>query len=195
MNAEARELEPIQNKIYEIRDRKVMLDFDLAEMYGVPTKALKQSVKRNIRRFPPDFMFELTKSEWIELVTNCDHIPENMKHSHILPSAFSEHGVTMISSVLRSDAAISISIQIVRAFVSMRHLILNSPVNKMSELQTEVRELKEYIEEVFTDYNDINEDTRIQLDLINQTLSELQVKDKQLSRQRNPIGYNSERYK
>jgi len=83
-----------------------MLDFDLAVIYEAPTKALKQAVKRNMRRFPPDFMFELTKEEWKELVTNCDQIPESMKHSYIPPFAFTEHGVTMLSTVLRSDVAI-----------------------------------------------------------------------------------------
>ena len=98
----------VQDKIYEIRGVKVMLDFDLAEMYGVPTKALKQAVKRNMKRFPSDFMFELTKNEWKELVTNCYHMPETMKHSYIPPFAFTEHGVTMLSSVLRSDIAIEV---------------------------------------------------------------------------------------
>ena len=183
------ELQVIQNKIHEIRGYKVMLDFDLAVMYEVPTKALKQSVKRNIKRFPGDFMFELTKNEWGELVTNCDRLPENIKHSSAVPFAFTEHGVTMLSGVLRSEIAINVSIQIVRVFVAMRQLILNTPAVEAKELHKEVKELKEYIEEVFTDYNDINEDTRMQLELINEALAELQVKNKEQNKPRNPIGY------
>jgi len=181
------ELSVIQSKIYEIRGCKVMLDFDLAEMYEVPTKALKQAVKRNTNRFPYDFMFELTKEEWKELVTNCDQIPEAMKHSYIPPFAFTEHGVTMLSSVLRSNVAVNISIQIVRAFVAVRQLLTNSPVNESKQLQDEVKELKAYIEEVFADYNDMHEDTRMQLDLINETLAELQTKH--VNKPRKPVGY------
>jgi hypothetical protein len=184
------ELSIIQNKIYEIRGVKVMLDFDLAEMYDVPTKVLKQAVKRNMKRFPIDFMFELTKNEWKELVTICDQFPETMKHSYIAPSAFTEHGVTMLSSILRSDVAIGVSIQIVRAFVAIRQLVLNPPIDKVGELQNEVIALKEYIEEVFEDYNDINEDTRMQLELINETLAELQSKNK-INQPRRPIGFNA----
>ena len=111
-----------------------MLDFDLAAIYEVPTKALKQAVKRNIKRFPHDFMFELTPDEWNELVTNCDHIPETMKHSYIPPFAFTEFGATMISSVLRSDVAIEASILVVRAFVAVRQFALEySELNKKLE--------------------------------------------------------------
>ena len=185
------ELQSIQNKIYEIRGYKVMLDFDLAAIYQVPTKALKQSVKRNIRRFPCDFMFELSKDEWFELVTNCDHIPDTMKHSYIPPYAFTEHGVTMLSSVLRSDIAIDASILIVRAFVAMRQLVLNPPTDRVGILEIQIQELKEYIEEIFAVQNDINEDTRIQLDIINHTLSELQAIRKKLEvdPNRKRVGY------
>ena len=183
------ELSNIQSKIHEVRGYKVMLDFDLAGIYKVPTKALKQAIKRNMKRFPDDFMFELTKSEWKELVTICDHIPKTMKHSYIPPFAFTEHGVTMLSSVLRSDVAIDASILIVRAFIAMRQLILNSPIDRVSELQNEVRELKQYVEDVFEDYNDINEDTRVQLELINESLAELQTKKKELEKPHNPIGF------
>ena len=113
------DLQVIQNKIYEIRGHKVMLDFDLAEMYEVQTKALKQSVRRNIKRFPPDFMFVLTSSEW-ELVTNCDRFPDALKHSSAMPFAFTEQGVAMLSGILRSDRAIDVNINIMRAFVLLR---------------------------------------------------------------------------
>ena len=182
-------LPDIQKKIHDIRGYRVMLDFDLAEIYETPTKALKQSVKRNMRRFPPDFMFELSKEEWKELVTNCDQIPEVMKHSYIPPFAFTEHGVTMLSSVLHSDVAIDASILVVRAFVAVRQLILNPPINEVKELQYEVRKLKEYVEEIFTDQNDINEDTRLQLELINESLAELQTKHKALNKPIGKIGF------
>lgn len=100
------ELQAIQNKIYEIRGQNVMLDFDLAEMYEVENRALKQAVKRNIYRFPKDFMFQLTKKEWQELITNCDNLPEGIKFSPATPFAFTEQGVAMLSSVLRSRKAV-----------------------------------------------------------------------------------------
>ena len=115
------ELSNIQKKIHEIRGIRVMLDFDLAEMYEVQTKALKQAVRRNISRFPEDFMFELTKDEFNEVVTNCDHM---LKYSYITPFAFTELGVAMLSSVLRSERAIEINIQIMRAFVVLRQYAL-----------------------------------------------------------------------
>ena len=106
-----------------------------------------------------------------------------------MPYAFTEHGVAMLPNVLQSDRAIEVSVQIIRAFVAMRQFFLNPPVNEVKELQNEVRQLKEYIEDVFADYNDINEDTRVQLELINQTLAELQSKNKWIDRPRNPIGF------
>ena len=107
------------------------------------------------------------------------------------PFAFTEHGVTMLSSVLRSDVAIDASILIVRAFVAMRQLVQNPHFEKVWELQYEVRELKWYVEDVFKDYNDINEDTRIQLELINESLAELQAKKKEMEKPRNPIGFKT----
>jgi len=183
------ELSVIQNKIYEIRGVRVMLDFDLAEMYQVEARVLNQSVKRNIKRFPPDFMFQLTKNEWRNISSQIVMTSRVKRPKSAIPYAFTEHGVTMLSSVLRSDIAINVSIQIVRAFVAMRQLLVNPPINETKELQSEVRELKRYIEEVFTDYNDINEDTRMQLELINETLAELQIKNKELNKPRKPIGF------
>ncbi len=180
----------IENLIYEIRGQKVMLDFDLAEMYEVETKRLKEQVRRNIERFPDDFMFQLTKIEWTELVANCDQLPKRLKHSYVLPTAFTQEGVAMLSGVLRSPIAVAVNIRIMRAFVAVRQLLLNQPVIKPKEWQTEIKELKQYIEEVFTDYNDINEDTRIQLELINETLAELQCKHK--NRPRRSIGFFTE---
>ena len=187
------ELEIIQNKIYEIRGCKVMLDFHLAEMYQVETKNLNLSVKRNIKRFPPDFMFQLSQDEWENL--RLQFATSSWGGRRYFPYAFTELGATMLSTVLRSDVAIETSILIVRAFVAVRQLIQNTPVNEVKELQNEMKELKQYIESVFTDYNDINEDTRMQLEFINETLTELQTKNKELNRSLNPIGFTASQYK
>ena len=187
------ELSIIQGKIYEIRGHKVMLDFDLAEMYGTETKVSKQSIRRNIERFPQDFMFELTWEEYSSLRSQFVTLESRGrgKYSKYQPFAFTEQGVAMLSSVLNSQFAIAINISIMRVFVAMRQFILNPPVNEAKELKIEMKELKQYIEDVFTDYNDINEDTRMQLELINETLAELQVKNKELSKPRNPIGFTA----
>lgn len=118
------ELKVIQKRIYELRGQKLMLDFDLAEMYEVENRALKQAVKRNIDRFPDDFMFQLTKTEWQELITNCDNLPETVKYSPATPFAFTEQGVAMLSSVLKSKKALQVNISIMRAFVMMRQFAL-----------------------------------------------------------------------
>ena len=115
-------VERIEQAILLIRGQKVMLDADLAALYGVPTKALNQAVKRNERRFPPDFMFRLTKDEKKELVTNCDRFAK-LKHSSTSPRAFTEHGAIMAASVLNTPRAIEVSVFIVRAFVKLRELL------------------------------------------------------------------------
>ena len=183
------ELSNIQGKIHEIRRVRVMLDFDLASIYHVETRVLNQAVQRNIRRFPPDFMFQLTKAEFNDLKSQT--VISSWGGTRKLPFAFTEHGVTMASVVLRSDVAIDASILVVRAFVAMRNLVLNPPADDVKELQKEVRELKEYVDDVFKDYNDINEDTRIQLELINQSLAELQAKKKEMDKPRIPIGFQA----
>lgn len=183
------QLQIIQSKIYEVRGQKVMLDFDLAEMYGIETRVLKQAVRRNLKRFEgEDFMFELTKEELSrsQFVILNKGRGGNFKY---MPFAFTELGVSMLSSVLNSDTAIEINRKIMRAFVAVRQLLFAPPANKVQELQNEIKELKEYVEEVFADYNDINEDTRVQLDLINQTLAELQAQNKIANKPRNPIGF------
>ena len=117
-------LENIENLILNIRGKQVMLDRDLARLYGVETKVLNQAVKRNIERFPERFMFQLTDTELIKLVTICDRF-NSLKHSSSFPYAFTEHGVTMLASVLKSDIAVQISIKIVDTFVAMRHALPN----------------------------------------------------------------------
>ncbi len=182
------QLELIQSKIYEIRGQRVMLDKDLAELYQVETRVLNQAVKRNIERFPEDFMFQLTKEECLRSQIVTLKLAQG-QHLKYMPYAFTEMGVAMLSSVLRSTAAIQVNIHIMRAFVAVRRLIAASPVSENIQLRQEVKELKEYIEEVFADQNDINEDTRLQLELINQTLAELQVQKKLSDRPRRPIGF------
>ena len=114
--------EIIMNKILLIRKQKVMIDRDLGELYGVSTKQLNQQVKRNTKRFPPDFMFQLIEEEKNEVVTNCDHLA-TLKFSPVLPNVFTEHGAVMLASVLNSDIAIEVNIQIVRVFAKMRELL------------------------------------------------------------------------
>ena len=183
------QLELIQSKIYEIRGQKVMLDRDLAELYQVETRVLNQAVKRNIDRFPEDFMFKVTAEEWVVISSQFVMTSRNKRPKSALPLAFTEHGVVMLSSVLRSDIAVQTSVLITRAFVAMRQIIANSPVIMSAQLQKEMKELKEYIEDVFADPNDINEDTRMQIELINQVLAELQVHKKLSEKTRRPIGF------
>ena len=183
------QLELIQSKIYEIRGQRVMLDFDLAQMYGTETAQLKRAVRRNKKRFDgEDFMFEVTRDELsrCQIGTLNKGRGSNIKY---LPFAFTELGIAMLSSVLNSETAIETNKGIMRAFVAIRQLIANPPPDKHSLLQKEVKEIKQYIEEIFTDQNDINEDTRMQLELINQTLAELQVHQKLSDKPRRPIGF------
>jgi hypothetical protein len=115
-------VDKIERAILQIRGRKVLLDADLAELYGVTTSQLNQAVKRNLERFPEDFMFQLTAEERDEVITNCDHL-QRLKFSPTTPSAFTEQGVAMLSSVLRSPRAIQTNIAIMRAFVRLRHML------------------------------------------------------------------------
>jgi hypothetical protein len=128
MNKESRDLivpeARIERAILVIQGRRVILDADLAELYGVPTKALNQAVKRNAERFPGDFMFTLTPEEKAEVVTICDHLP-GLKFSPSLPNAFTEHGAIMAANVLNSPRAVEMSVFIVRTFVRLREAALN----------------------------------------------------------------------
>ena len=185
------DLQLIQSKIYEIRGHKVMIDRDLAELYQVTTGNLNKSVQRNIKRFPSDFMFQLTKEEFDQLKTNLifQNGISNWGGTRKLPYAFTEQGLAMLSGILSSDTAIQVNINIMRAFVAVRRLISNPPVDKNAELREEMKKLKDYMEEIFADQNDINEDTRMQLELINQTLAELQVHQKLSDKPHRPIGF------
>jgi hypothetical protein len=162
------ELQLIQHKILEIRGQKVMLDFDLAEMYEVETKALKQAVNRNMGRFPPDFMFVLTPDEWNSL--RSQFVTSNRGGTRYMPYAFTEPGVAMISSVLKSQKAIDMNIQIIRAFILLRQYALG-----YVELN---RKLDEFMVETNMQFNDIY-----------QALTELASQKELEDKPRNPIGY------
>lgn len=154
---------------------------------------MKEAVRRNIERFEgEDFMIrltpeeinELSRSQFATLNIGRDY---NIKYA---PFAFGELGVAMLSSVLKSTTAIEINRNIMRAFVAMKQFLIVPPESKIERLQNEMKELREYIEEAFTDYNDINEETRMQIELINQALAELQVKNKERIRKERPrIGF------
>ncbi|MBW2640210.1 MAG: ORF6N domain-containing protein [Deltaproteobacteria bacterium] len=136
-------IELIASKIYLIRGIKVMLDRDLAELYGVETKVLKQAVRRNIDRFPSDFMFELTKGENQSLRSQNVTLKRG-QHSKYLPFAFTEHGVLMLSSVLNSERAVQVNIQIMRTFTKLREALLDN-----KDLRKELEKLKQLTEERF----------------------------------------------
>ncbi len=143
--------------IHKIRGQKVMLDADLAELYQIENRALKQAVRRNMDRFPGDFMFQLTKSEWKELITNCDNLPHSFKFSPVTPFAFTEQGVAMLSSVLNSKRAIAINIHIMRVFVKMRELAANYTelLDKIDELRQADAQQNQAISEIHRVINEL----------------------------------------
>ncbi len=162
----------IQDKIYTIRNQKVMFDFDLAELYQVETRVLKQAVRRNLKRFPTDFMFELSKEEFENL--RSQFVTSNRGGLRYLPFAFTEQGVSMLSSVLRSDVAIDVNISIIRAFVQLRQFALSH-----SELSQKLKELESKYDKQFEN--------------IYEALNYLVQKDKQqiTQSQRKQIGYKN----
>jgi len=129
--------ETIESRILIIRGQKVMIDRDLAELYGVPTKYLNQQVRRNIDRFPETFMFQLSEQEKTEVVANCNHLAV-LKFSHQLPCAFTEHGVTMLASILNSDRAVKMSIFIVNTFIRLRQILYKN--KELSERLDDIEE-------------------------------------------------------
>ena len=143
-------IESIIRKIIFLHNEKILLDRDLAELYGVSTKALNQAVTRNRRRFPPDFMFRVTKAEKDELVTNCDRF-RSLKHSSAMPRAFTEQGVAMLSSVLNSDRAIEVNIAIMRAFVQLRKISSSQKqfAQKLHEIEARLGDHDESIGAIF----------------------------------------------
>ena len=133
-------VEEVASRILVIRGEKVMIDADLAELYGVATKALNQAVKRNSARFPVEFMFQLSQTEKDEVVTNCDHLAK-LKFSKTLPYAFTEHGALMVATVLNTQRAVEISLYVVRAFVKLRELLASN-----KELAAKLNELEHKLE-------------------------------------------------
>ena len=215
------EVEVIKHRIYEVRGLRVMLDRDLAELYGVETRALNQAVKRNIDRFPDDFLFRLNKNEWTflksqiviskndattadnkDVATNGDSLKSqfvisNRGGDRALPYAFTELGIAMLSSVLRSETAIQVNINIMRAFVAIRHAVSAwQGVNlKVEQLSHKVDQLNNYVEEILHDQNDINQqqdetnnEIALQIEAINDALDQLREKP---SSPRKRIGYKT----
>ena len=185
------ELQPIQNKIYEIRGQRVMLDRDLAELYVVPTSALNQAVKRNMERFPDDFMFQLTDEEtekWKSQIVITKSITMGLRRN---PYAFTEQGVSMLSAVLKSDIAVKVSIAIMRAFVAMRNYIATTSTvsAEIEELRAKIALLARNDEDNMEAINDLSEDMRKEIDNIYLAIAELSVKPQQVDKPHNPIGF------
>ena len=166
-------VEAISKKIYLIRDNKVMLDSDLAELYGVETRVLKQAVRRNIERFPSDFMFQLAKDEWNKLITICDNLG-NLKYSPSTPFVFTEQGVAMLSGVLNSKRAIQINIAIMRAFVQLRKFLQSN-----EELSRKLKKLEHETKKRFSEHEE-------KIQLIFEAIKEL-ITEKE--KPKNPIGF------
>lgn len=202
----SQQTENIKEAIYEIRGQKVMLDYDLATIYGVRTGTLNQAVKRNIDRFPDDFMFKLTEKEWDEL--DCNILNSNMRSQSVTasanrrnksnpPYAFSEHGAVMLASVLRSPSAVQMSVMVTRAFIAMRQAITTmlSVDLKVEQISHKVDQLNAYVEELLHDQNDINDqqeqtnnEVALQIEAINDALD--QLRDEK-AKPRKPIGFKT----
>ena len=186
------ELQNIQNLIYEIRGVKVMLDKDLADLYHVTTGNLNKAVKRNQKRFPLDFMFQLNQEEFQKLKENLifQNGISNWGGTRKLPYAFTEQGLAMLSGLLNSDIAINVNINIMRAFVQMRQALItiNNAQLQLEQIRSEVKQLRIDMDETLHDQNDINESTRAQLDAISTALAELQAKPSD-TKTRKPIGF------
>ncbi|WP_320906297.1 ORF6N domain-containing protein [Bacteroides nordii] len=197
------ELQVIQSKIYEIRGSRVMLDFDLAKLYSTETSLLKRAVRRNMERFPEDFMFQLTKEEANSLYSSGVFQAGTPQYnfSAYAPFAFTEQGVAMLSSVLRSPIAVKVNINIMRAFVSVRQFVLTNESNtkEIEYLKHRIEELEHQGvkafamierlgEETLETINDLSEDNRKEFDNVYLALSQLADKKKR-PKPRNPIGF------
>ena len=170
------ELEPIKRKIYELRGQRVMLDFDLAELYGVETRVLNQAVKRHRERFPDDFMFQLTGLEWGVISSQFVMTSRAKRPKSALPMAFTEHGALMLSSVLHSNIAVEISIKITRAFVAIRRALpIIASQNDIEELRRRVKAL----EESEASSQTAIEETRQELIQVYETLTQLGEKQQE----------------
>ena len=196
----------IQNSITVLRGKQVLLDFQLAALYGVETKALNQAVKRNLNRFPEDFMFRLTSQEaaWMrsQFVTTYTQYNDNQQDNKIslperrradaLPYAFTEQGVAMLSSVLRSETAVQVNIAIMRAFVMARQIVTETRENALAinELRIKMQMLEDALENNLGAVNDLSEEMRSELDNIYNAIGALSVKYQDPPKPKmNPIGF------
>ena len=163
----------IKSKIYLIRGEQVMLDSDLAELYGVETRRLNEQVRRNQDRFPSDFMFQLTAQEYNNLISQ--NATSSWGGRRKKPLVFTSLGISMLSSVLTSNVAIQANIRIMRAFVAMRKQLSELSVQQMQieRLEMKVDKLNDYVETILHDQNEINEETAMHLELINQSIAQL----------------------
>ena len=208
------ELFNIQDHIYVIRGYRVMFDFDLAKLYEVETKVLNQAVKRNSKRFEgEEFMFQLSKGEWISFTKSAQatiseeannnsfsdsynlrsqivtsRFSNNWGGNRAQPYAFTEIGVAMLSSVLKSEVAIQANRKIMKAFVAFRHLAELPLAATYLDLRKQIEGIRQEMNEILADQNDINESTRMQLDAISIALAELQAKPSE-TKPRKPIGF------
>ena len=187
----------IESLIYEIRGQKIMLDRDLAKMYGVETKVLNQAVKRNMKRFPEDFMFQLTPEECLrsQIVTLNTKQGQHLKY---MPHAFTEQGVAMLSSILKSDTAIEINIRIMRTFVAIRNHLYTTQrfTAELEAIKAKLELLERNDEDNLEAINDISEDMRREIDTIYQAIAALSVKEPpQKEPQRQKIGFKTQNSK
>ena len=185
-----KEPQPIQSKIYEIRGQRVMLDRDLAELYQVTTSALNQAVKRNSKRFPPDFMFQLTNQEFANLKSQ--FVTSSWGGIRKMPYAFTEQGVAMLSGLLNSDIAINANIAIMRAFVAMRNYITTTTqiTAELAEIRVKLALLERADADNAEAVSDLSEDMRQELDNIYQAIGALSVKLPQAKKPGNPTGFH-----
>ena len=195
--------ESIKDVIYEVRGQKVMLDRDLASIYGVETRTLNQAVKRNIDRFPTDFMFQLTRKEWLDIERNSIISSQIVMTSpqrrpkSAMPYVFTEHGAVMLAAVLRTPSAMQMSVMVTRAFIAMRQAIstMLAVDLKVEQISHKVDQLNAYVEEILHDQNDINaqqeqtnNEIALQIEAINDALD--QLRDTKAT-PRKPIGFKS----
>ena len=184
-----KEPQPIQSKIYEIRGQRVMLDRDLAELYQVTTSALNQAVKRNSKRFPSDFMFQLTNQEFANLKSQ--FVTSSWGGIRKMPYAFTEQGVAMLSGLLNSDIAINANIAIMRAFVAMRNYITTTTqiTAELAEIRVKLALLERADADNAEAVSDLSEDMRKELDNIYQAIAALSIKVPQARKPSQPIGF------
>ena len=192
------DIQIIQNKIYEIRGRRVMLDFDLANLYQVETKRLKESVRRNIERFEgEDFMFELSEEEYNVLIDRLRsqiaslEIDGKGKYPKYSPFAFTEEGVAMLSGVLRSSVAVQVNRAIMRAFVAMNNYLIqvSQYSAELAELRSRLLLVEQEVRENLEAMNDLSEDVRRDFDTVFEAIGALSVKLPEAKKSRQPIGF------